>query len=162
MLSLVALYAASTLSHSFEAPERRDFYRMLDQVCIFLLVAGTYTPFGLVHARDGGWWVLLAAMWLCALCGISVRIRGRRSVPAVFYVVLGWLPLLAMGRAAEVGEWWGMTLVIAGGLAYTCGTWFLANDRRHPYFHAVWHLCTIAGSACHYLFLLQYVAMERA
>lgn len=158
-LALVATYAASTLSHSFEDLRRRNFYRMLDQMCIFLLVVGTYTPFGLVHLRQGAWWLLLAAMWLCALLGILVRIRrGSESVAVPFFLVMGWMPIIGLWRVHEVAPASGLALVLAGALAYTGGTWFLANDHRRPYFHPVWHVCTIAGSACHYLFLLRYVA----
>lgn len=159
VLSLVAVYAASTLSHSFDDPRTRDFYRLLDQVCIFLLVVGTYTPFGLVHLRHGAWWLLLAAMWLCAVLGIVVRMRrGSQAVAIPFYVLLGWMPVVGLWRILEVAPLSGLGLVLAGGLAYSGGTWFLANDHRRPYFHAVWHVCTIVGSACHYVFLLKYVA----
>jgi hemolysin III len=158
-ISLVATYAASTLSHSFVDVRRRNFYRMLDQMCIFLLVVGTYTPFGLAFALDGWWWLVLAGMWICAVGGILVRLRsGTRSVSTTFFLVMGWLPVPTIIRVFEVGQLPGLGLVVAGGLAYTGGTWFLVNDGRRPYYHAVWHLCTIAGSALHYLYLLWYVA----
>jgi hemolysin III len=159
VLSLIALYAASTLSHSFE-DRRRILFRMLDQVCIFLLVAGSFTPFALVHLRDGLWWVLLAVMWGVALTGIVARIRsGERTLHFGWYVALGWMPVLTLERIVHVAGLPGLALVLAGGLAYTGGTWFLNNDHRHPYFHAVWHLCTILGSALHYVFLYRYVAL---
>jgi hemolysin III len=162
-LTLVGLYAASTLSHSFDDPVRRNYYRMLDQVCIFLLVVGTYTPFGLVYALDGGWWLVLAAMWTVALMGIVKRLRsGTESVPIAYFLVLGWLPVPVIWRIFEVGQLPGLGLVVAGGLAYSGGTWFLANDHRRPYYHAVWHLCTITGSALHFFYVLQYVATPAA
>lgn len=156
---LIALYAASTLSHSFADPERRTFYRMLDQICIFLLVVGTYTPFGMVHAWEGGWWVILFAMWACALAGIAQRVRRpEQTLKPWLFVVLAWLPIFTMGRAWDISHLPGLALVAGGGAAYMGGIWFLVNDHRHPYFHAAWHLSTMLGSALHFLFVLQYVA----
>lgn len=157
--TLIALYAASTLSHSFSEPRLRSFFRMLDQVCIFLLVVGSYTPFGLVHVTSGPLASLLAIMWGLAAIGILFRMfSGNRMVSIACYVALGWMPILTLGRIYEVGQTPGLAMVLGGGLSYTCGTWFLANDDRHPYFHAVWHLMVILGSTFHYLFLLQFVA----
>lgn len=159
LLTLVALYAASMLSHSFDDPARRSFYRLLDQVCIFLLVAGSYTPFGLLHVSSGAWWLILAAVWLLALLGIALRIlRGEGGVTFTFYVLMGWLPVLTLGHVYEFTGLTGLALVLGGGAAYTGGLWFLVNDNRHPYLHAVWHLCTITGSACHFIFLQRFVA----
>jgi hemolysin III len=155
----VALYAASTLSHSFEDPVRRRRYRTLDQVCILLMIVAGYTAFALTHLRDGWWWLLLAAMWLLACTGIALRIlRGEGAVAFVFFALLGWMPIIALGRVAEAGGVPGLALVIGGGLAYTGGMWFLVNDNRHPYLHAAWHLSTITGAACHFFFLLWFVA----
>lgn len=158
-LALVGVYAASTLSHSFDHAGRRDFFRMLDQVCILLLVVGSYTPFGLVHARHDGWWVLLAAMWVAALIGIAARVRrGSEGIAVPIFMIMGWAPVLTLGLAWDISHVAGLTLILGGGLAYTGGTWFLCNDHRGTYYHAAWHVCTITGSALHYLFLLQYVA----
>jgi hemolysin III len=158
-LSLVGVYAASTLSHSFEHERKRNLFRMLDQVCILLLVVGSYTPFGLVHARHDGWWLLLAAMWVAALVGIVARVRrGSDGIPIPIFVMMGWAPVLTLGVAWEVSQLTGLMLILGGGAAYTGGTWFLCNDHRGTYYHAAWHVCTITGSALHYLFLLQYVA----
>jgi hemolysin III len=158
-LTLTALYAASTLSHSFSDTDRRRFYRMLDQVCIFLLVVGTYTPFGLVHARDGGWIAVLIGMWLYAFVGIGLRVRRPdETLRPLFFLLMGWIPAPILFRAYEVSHIGGLSMILAGGLAYSGGVWFLLNDHKHPYFHAVWHVCTIVGSAMHFLFVLKYVA----
>ena len=158
-LSLVSLYAASTLSHSFADAERRKFFRMLDQVCIFLLIVGTYTPFGLVHARQGLWSLILIGLWLYALVGIGMRVRRPdETLRPLFFLMMAWMPVPILFRAYEVGHAGGLVMIIAGGLAYTGGVWFLINDHRHPYYHAVWHVCTIIGSLLHFLFVLQYVA----
>ncbi len=159
LATLVGLYAASTLSHSFEDPARRSFYRTLDQVCIFLLAAGSFTPFAMTHLRGGWGWGVFLAMWGLACVGIVVRLlRGEGAVAFLFYVLLGWMPVLTLGRVFDLGGSHGLALVIGGGLAYTGGLWFLVNDGRHRYLHAAWHLCTITGSACHFLFLQWYVA----
>jgi hemolysin III len=158
-IAMVALYAASTLSHSFPLGKRRDFYRMLDQVCIFLMVVGSYTPFSLVYLRDDPWGALLPVMWLIAAVGIWNRIRGgNRTTSTISYILLAWLPVVAILKTYPAIQSTGFGLIIAGGLVYMVGTWFLANDIRRPYFHGVWHLSTIAGSAIHYMFLLEYVA----
>lgn len=156
--SLVGLYLASTLSHSFEHPGRRRFYRMLDQVCIFLLTAGSFTPFGLVHMATPFGWSLLIGMWLVALYGIALRIRNAdRTIGVPLFVVLGWAPLLALPHLYTVTHWHGLLLVLVGALSYTGGLYFLLNDHRKIYFHAIWHFATITGSACHFLFHFWYV-----
>lgn len=158
-LSLIGVYAASTLSHSFDHSPARDLWRMLDQICILLLVVGSYTPFGLVHVRHGGWWILLAVMWAAALVGIVARIRkGPQGIAIPIYVILGWMPVFTLGVAYEVSQVTGLMLILGGGAAYCGGIWFLMNDHRGTYYHAAWHICTITGSALHFLFLLQYCA----
>lgn len=159
VLSLMSVYAASTLSHSVREPRRLQFFQMLDQVCIFLLTAGSFTPFGLVHLREGAWQLILVGMWILCLTGILIRVlRGPGSVAFRFFAAIGWLPALALGHVYDLSGLTGLALVIAGGVAYTGGLWFLVNDHRHRYMHAAWHVCTIAGSACHFLFLQWYVA----
>ena len=159
-LALVGVYAASTLSHSFRDVRRRTFFRMLDQICILLLVVGSYTPFALVHALSGMWWIILAVMWSCALVGIWRRIRRpAASLPIPLFMVMGWMPVFALGTAWQLTGLSGIGLILGGALAYSGGTWFLANDHRKPYFHAVWHLSAITGSAFHFAFLLHFVAL---
>jgi hemolysin III len=157
--SLVGVYAASTLSHSFVDGLWRDRFRMLDQICIFLLVVGTYTAYATTYARDGLLGSLLGVMWGIALLGIIARIRsGAESVSFSWYVALGWIPILGLGRIVDTTGIPGTSLALGGGLAYTVGTWFLVNDHRHPHFHAVWHCFTILGSLMHYIYVYEYVA----
>lgn len=157
--ALVGVYAASTLSHAVTDELWRNRFRMLDQVCIFLLVVGTYTAYAMTHARDGWLGSLLALMWVIALSGIVARIRsGDESVSFTWYVALGWIPILALGRILDTTGLAGTSLAIGGGLAYTVGTWFLVNDHRHPHYHAVWHCFTILGSLMHYVYVYEYVA----
>lgn len=159
-LALMGVYAASTLSHGVTDPTWRNRFRMLDQVCIFLLVVGTYTAYATTYARDGWLGVMLAVMWVIALVGVLARIRsGEKSVSFVWYVALGFIPVLAMGRMLEATGVPGVALTLAGGLAYLGGMWFLVNDNKHPHFHAVWHCCTILGSLLHFLYVYEYVAL---
>jgi hemolysin III len=150
--SLVSVYAASTLSHSFAHPAPRHFFRTVDQICIFLLIAGSYTPVALVYLRDGYWPVVLVAMWACALAGIGAKLFVRQlgNVNAWFYVATGWIPLLSIGPMLARLPDGSISLVLAGGLCYTGGVLFLLRDHISPYYHALWHLAVIAGSACHY------------
>ena len=158
--TLVALYAASTLSHSFdERPQVRHFFRTADQVCIFLLIAGTFTPISLTYLRDGWWWALFVAIWALAGVGIFVKIFFTRlhNVSTSAYVLLGWLPVIAVKEIVQLMPGAALMWLVVGGLFYTLGTLFLANDCRVPFFHAIWHLCVIAGSACHYYAVMSLV-----
>ncbi|MCA9154761.1 MAG: hemolysin III family protein [Planctomycetales bacterium] len=159
--SLVSLYAASTLSHCFHEPRRRRWYRMLDQGCIYLLIAGTYTPFGMAFYREGWGLMLLAAMWSLALAGCASKLLFAHRVDGVaiwIYLALGWLPIVsapAVMQAVSVTALWWM---LYGGLCYTLGTWFLMKDHRAVHYHAIWHLFVIAGSAWHFFAIYQFVA----
>ncbi len=158
--SLVALYGASTLSHSIEHPERKSLFRMLDQVCIFLLIAGSYTPFLMAHVRTTGGWSLLAAVWTMAFAGAVARIRsGDRPVGFVWYVAMAWLPVMILGQVLAITGFVGLTYVVAGAVAYMVGLWFFVNDQRHPYFHAIWHCCVILGTGLHFLFHYRFVTV---
>lgn len=157
--SLTGLYAASTLSHSFHDLAWRRFFRTLDQACIFLLIAGSFTPVGVVYFTKGWWPLLPAAMWVLALCGVVVVLWQRHLTPAaqMTYGILGWLPVISLplliARAPiEILLW-----MIAGGLFYTLGAVFLCFDRSIRYFHAMWHTFVMAGSACHYFAILAMV-----
>ena len=157
--AMVALYTASTLSHSFAVGPYREFYRMLDQICIFVFIAACFTCFALAHLRDGFGVTLLVAMWALAVAGIIVRVRSRsETLPIALFLPMGWLPILVITRFYEVGSWPGLLLILAGALSYTGGFWFLANDHKRGWYHPAWHVSTIAGTAFHYLFLLEFVA----
>lgn len=158
-VTLVALYAASTLSHSFERPRLRHFFRTVDQVCIFLLIAGTFTPLALTYLRHGWWWALFVVMWGCAIGGIFCKLflTRLRNVSVSAYVLMGWLPVLAARPILELVPGPALLWFAAGGLCYTLGTLFLMRDGRVRYFHAAWHVLVIAGSACHYYAVLAYM-----
>ncbi len=158
-VSLVALYAASTLSHSFRSPALRHFFRMLDQVCIFLLIAGTFTPFALSYFRHGWLWGLTLAMWGLTCLGIFFKVcfSRLRNVATGAYVLLGWIPMIAVRELTRFVPVGCLLLIFAGGLLYTAGTLFLARDERVPYFHAVWHIFVVSASICHYCAVMVYL-----
>ncbi len=157
--TLVALYAASTLSHSFATPRLRHFFRTLDQVCIFLLIAGTFTPISLTYLRAGWWWALFFTIWAMALAGILCKLFFTRlhNVSIAAYVLLGWMPIIAIKPILQLMPGTALAWILAGGLFYTLGTLFLLRDDRVPFFHATWHLFVIAGSACHYFAVWGFV-----
>ena len=157
--TLVAVYAASTLSHMFEGTSLRRIFRILDQAFIYLLIAGTYTPFALGYLRGGWWWLLSGLVWGVALAGFLSKTVWQHRIEAIAvwaYVVLGWLPYIAIARVLQLlpvqAIWW----LLVGGLCYLVGIVFLKLDRQFPYFHAAWHVVVIAGSVCHYVAILFY------
>lgn len=158
-VTLSLLYAASTLSHSVHRGIWRHRFRTLDQVCIFLLIAGNYSPYGMAYLGDGWGGALTVAMWTLAVAGIVLKLFFTRlyNVATWFYLLMGWLPIVVLPHFYGCFGIGGLAWLIAGGLAYSVGTWFLMNDERRLYFHAVWHLFTILGSTCHYVLVLCYV-----
>jgi hemolysin III len=153
-MTLIAVYAASTLSHTPLGPRLRHLSRRWDQGSIYLLIAGTCMPFAVVYLRTGWWFLFFGVMWTVALCGFVSKTLFSHQVDAVaiwIYVLLGWMPLPTIpwliGAVPAAALWW----MLVGGLLYTCGTLFLVYDDRHPLFHGVWHMFVIAGSTCHFL-----------
>lgn len=157
--SLIGLYAASTLSHMFYDLAWRRFFRTLDQVCIYLLIAGSYTPFAVVFLWHQWWPLLLVVMWILALFGILLVLYMRNLTPTAMltYGLLGWLPVISLKTLYEVTPSEVFAWIIAGGFFYSIGAVFLLLDRRVRYFHALWHTFVIAGSICHYIALLLFV-----
>lgn len=161
-LTLVLLYGASTLSHAFRDRGLRRMFRTLDQACIYLLIAGSMTPFAVVFLRQGRWWLFLPAMWALAAAGVLFVLRRRDlSGPVkITYGALGWLPVVAFPELSRHAPFGLLLWIAAGGAFYSIGTIFLALDRRVRYFHALWHLFVVAGSICHYVGVLVYVALR--
>jgi hemolysin III len=157
--TLIGVYLCSTLSHTFERPRLRHLFRTLDQVCIFLLIAGTFTPFSLTYFHEGWWWALFVSMWGMALVGIFFKLFVARlnTVAVSAYVLLGWMPTVAVKPIMEIAPSGALMWMIAGGLCYMAGTLFLMRDDRVPLFHAVWHVLVIAGSACHYYAMWRWI-----
>jgi hemolysin III len=157
---LLALYLTSTLYHSVRGPAK-DVLRKLDYCAIYLLIAGSYTPFTLVSLRGAWGWSLFGAVWGLALLGIAQEIwlaRGARLWSLVIYVLMGWLALIAIVPLIHALTWHGFFWLAAGGLFYTIGIIFYATDHKVRHGHGVWHLFVLGGSACHYFAVLFYVA----
>jgi len=157
--TLVALYSASTLYHALSATRARHVFRVLDHSAIFLLIAGTYTPFALVLLRGPWGWTLLAIVWSLAVVGVAAKaVFGARwpVVSTALYIAMGWTVLIAVKPLVEHVPPGGIAWLVAGGLAYTGGVVFFAWTRLR-YSHAIWHLFVLAGSVCHYVAVVLYV-----
>jgi hemolysin III len=159
--TLVAAYAASTLSHLFTDLALRRAFRIADQAVIFLFIAGTYTPVSFSWLRTPGWWGIFATEWAIALIGFgSKALFAHRvhvgAVSVALYVLLGCLPMFAFGPMYRAIPHPLMGWLWAGGACYLAGIVFFTYDYRVRYFHAAWHVLVLAGSACHYLGILLY------
>ncbi|MBK1701152.1 PAQR family membrane homeostasis protein TrhA [Thiococcus pfennigii] len=156
--TLFLLYLFSTLYHSLSGRAKRVF-RVLDHQAIYLLIAGTYTPFTLVALGGAtGWW-LFGAIWSLAVVGIvldALPLPGPRIVPMVIYLVMGWLCLFALDAVIAALPPAGFHWLLAGGLFYTSGIVFYALDHRYRWCHGIWHLFVLAGSVCHYFAIALY------
>lgn len=155
----ILLYTASTLYHSVPLPRAKAVLRIFDHSAIFLLIAGTYTPFALVNLRGPWGWSLLGVIWGMAILGIAMQgilIRQKAIVTAIPYVGMGWVALIGIKPMLESVAPGGLALLLAGGLAYTAGVIFYVW-RRIPYNHAIWHVFVLAGSTFHFFAVLFYV-----
>lgn len=149
--TLVLLYLASTLYHAFGRTRAGTFFRTLDHTAIYLLIAGTYTPFALGALRGPWGWTLIGIIWGLALGGIVLKaVHGFRwpRLSVTLYLAMGWLAVVAAGPLVRHVATWGLIWLVAGGLAYTAGVGFY-RARRLRYAHFVWHLFVLAGTACH-------------
>ncbi len=158
-VTLLLLYTASTLYHSIPLPRAKRVLRVLDHSAIFLLIAGTYTPFALITLRDSGGWSLIALLWGLAVLGIVTKATAFhrfRALSIGLYVGMGWSALAVAEPLAAGLHPTGMGLVVAGGLAYTLGLVFYGL-RRLRYHHMVWHLFVLAGSILHFFAVLLFV-----
>lgn len=158
-LTLVLLYSFSTLYHSLRG-RAKNVLQKLDHHSIYLLIAGSYTPFCLVTLRGPWGWSLLGVVWGLAVLGILQELRplrAARTLSLVIYVVMGWVALVALFPLLHALGTTGFAWVAAGGLFYTVGIVFYVLDTRLRHAHGVWHLFVIAGSATHYFAILRYV-----
>jgi hemolysin III len=158
-VTLVGLYAASTLYHGCREPRRKRILQVVDHCAIYLLIAGTYTPLTLVALPPGWGWTLFTLVWLMAAGGIIYKVRfwGRYPRAALaLYLLMGWLAVVALQPILTHVPLHGVALLFGGGLFYTAGVWFYLRDHL-PYRHAIWHLFVLGGSACHYLAILTCV-----
>ena len=157
--TLILLYSFSTLYHSLRG-RAKVILRKLDHNSIYLLIAGSYTPFCLVTLRGPWGWSLFGVVWGLAAFGILQELMQRseaRILSLVIYVVMGWVALAALAQLRLALGPAGFSWLVAGGLFYTVGIVFYVIDKRLAHAHGIWHLFVIAGSACHYVAILLYV-----
>ena len=153
------LYTASTLYHSLRRPRLKRILKILDHTAIYLLIAGTYTPFTLVNMRGAWGWILFALVWSFCLFGIVWKLFHAERfiiVSTIVYVAMGWLVLIAVKPLLAAVPLPGIAWLLAGGLFYTVGVLFFAL-KRIPYNHAIWHIFVMAGSVCHFVAVMLYV-----
>ncbi len=162
-LTLVLLYTMSTLYHSFRGPRLKKIFKVLDHISIYLLIAGTYTPFMLVSMRSGSGHVILAIVWTLAIFGIisELVLSGRvvKACQLIIYLGMGWSVSLDLTGLRAIlpapGFWW----LVAGGIAYTTGIVFYLLDKAKwlDHAHGIWHFFVLIGSACHFVAVIGYL-----
>jgi hemolysin III len=157
--SLIVLYAASTLYHALTHKKAKRVFRFLDYSAIYLLIAGTYTPFTLVTLRGGWGWTLFGVAWALAIAGAVLEVATRRRykwISMAFYLGMGWLIIIAVKPLLAALDTRGLVLLGLGGVAYTGGAALYALGKFR-YHHAVWHVLVLVGSFCHFLAVLYSV-----
>lgn len=158
--TMVLLYSTSMLFHAFPQSRTKRVFQILDHSAIYLLIAGTYTPFTLGVLRGTWGWILFGLVWSMAAVGIVLKAIGGvryNTVSTLVYIAMGWLVVIAADEVWTLVPKWGIFWLIAGGIAYTLGAVFFLAERIR-FFHFVWHLFVIAGTACHYIAVLWYAA----
>jgi hemolysin III len=158
-VTMVLLFSSSTLYHSCRSERAKHICRIIDHASIYLLIAGTYTPFVLVSLRGGWGWSLFGVVWGLALAGIVFQIffvSRFRVLQTLIYLAMGWLAVIAFKPLLARVPLPGLIWLLAGGLSYTVGALFYLW-KKLPFHHAVWHLFVLAGSVCHYFAILFYV-----
>lgn len=156
---LIALFLASTVYHALHRSRHRHVYKVLDHCAIYLLIAGTYTPFMLVALRSNGGGWLFGTIWVLATTGVITKLWFRDRFPRLVvasYLVMGWLVVIVAPQVVDAIGADGMKWLVAGGLSYTLGVAFYAADRLW-FNHAIWHLFVLAGGVCHFLAVVWYV-----
>ena len=159
--TMVLLYGVSTLYHAMSGRTKK-ILRKLDHLAIYILIAGTYAPFTLVTLRNDWGWPVFAIVWVLAIIGIIIDLlpndHGRRTIPIVIYLLMGWMALFLAKPLLENLPLTGFIWLLCGGVSYTFGLIFYGLDERVRFFHAIWHLFVLAGSFFHFLTVYQYIA----
>jgi len=159
-LSLILLYLSSTLYHFFTSAKWKAWFQTLDHICIYLLIAGSYTPVALITLRGTWGWSILAIVWSLAFAGVLVKlfVKGKKDhwISTTLYLAMGWLVLGALGPLVRAISPAGMGWLVAGGLSYTLGIVFFVW-RKLPFNHAIWHLFVLGGSICHVMAMIFHV-----
>jgi hemolysin III len=158
---LIFLYAVSTIYHSFPVGKWKDFFRQMDYISIYLMIAGSYTPFTLITLKGAWGWSIFGVIWGLAVIGIIQEIligKRTRRYSLIIYLLMGWLIIIAIKPLIAALDPRGLHWMVAGGLAYTVGVIFFVLDEKVKHFHGVWHLFVLAGSICQFLCLFLFVA----
>lgn len=158
--TMIVLYLASTLYHAFPQNRVKRVFRIFDHSAIFLLIAGTYTPFTLQVLPAAWGWTLFGVVWALAVGGVvlkSIATVEATKISTALYVGMGWLALIAAKPLYDTLPAWGLFWLIAGGVLYSTGILFFANDHRVRYHHFIWHLFVMGGTACHVVAVMEYV-----
>ncbi|WAC02282.1 hemolysin III family protein [Lacinutrix neustonica] len=158
-VSIVILFAASTLYHSVSSEKKKHYFRIVDHISIYLLIAGTYTPVLLISLEQSLGWTLFYVVWGIAAFGVVLKLffTGRFNVfSTLLYLVMGWLIVFDFSNLNTIMDAGGIILLMLGGLLYTVGIVFYAIDKQ-PFFHVIWHLFVLAGAVCHFLMIYFYV-----
>lgn len=159
--TMIFLYLASTLYHALPMGKAKGVFRIIEHSAIFLLIAGTYTPFTL-GVLSGAWgWTLFGVVWGLAVTGVALKAFNKASHPILFtglYLLMGWVIVIAVDPLLARVPTAGLIWLLAGGLSYTAGVVFFATDSRLQYGHLIWHLFVLAGNTCHYFAVLWYAA----
>ncbi len=159
--TMIFLYLASTLYHALPMGKAKGVFRVIEHSAIFLLIAGTYTPFTLGVLRGAWGWTFFGIVWGLAVAGVALKAFDKASHPILFtglYLLMGWVIVIAVDPLLARVPTAGLLWLLAGGLSYTAGVAFFATDSRLQYGHLIWHLFVIAGTACHYFAVLWYAA----
>jgi len=157
----ILLYLGSTLYHALPVGKAKRVFRAIEHSAIFLLIAGTYTPFTLGVLRGAWGWTLLGVVWILAAAGVALKTFERSPHPIAstcLYLFMGWVIVIAVDPLIARVPAAGLAWLIAGGLSYTVGVAFFATDSRLQYGHLIWHLFVLAGTTCHFFAVLWYAA----
>ena len=159
-VTLIILYTMSTLYHSLAVNNAKRVFRIIDHCSIFLLIAGTYTPFTLVALEKPLGYYIFAIVWGIAILGIvlnSINLKKYKVISLISYVILGWVIIFAYNPLKEAVNWSGILLLIAGGVIYTLGAILYALGKKIKYFHSIFHIFVLVGSILHFLSIVLYV-----
>ena len=157
--SMILLYMASTFYHAFQKPGVKNVFKIFDHASIYILIAGTYTPFTLVTIRGGWGWSIFGIIWGLAITGVVFKvlfIHRFKLVSTLLYVLMGWFIVIAMKKVIANLDTMGLIWLIIGGVSYTGGVFFYLNDKI-KFNHAIWHLFVLGGSICHFFAILFHV-----
>ncbi|AGK54590.1 PAQR family membrane homeostasis protein TrhA [Bacillus sp. 1NLA3E] len=158
-ISMILLYLSSTLLHSIQVKKIKDFFEIMDHSAIYVLIAGTYTPFVLVALRGGLGWSLFGIVWGLAIAGVVFKfffVKKFIVLSTIIYVIMGWLIVIGIKPLISFLGTQGFTMLVTGGVLYTVGSIFYVLQKK-PYFHAIWHVFVLAASTCVYFCILLYV-----